>query len=395
MNFFFFILISVVPILLRLHVAEGNSVGQATGLDFDVYFYCRLITILVCGLIVRAFTRPKFKTTYIIPLLGFQFLLLMSAVFSPYTAVAFLGMPNYYEGYLAFTAYLMLLFAASGVQIKLEKYVTVSVFLVFFFACLQFTFGNILDFKWIRFLANLKEATTFGQNHPMYGNFGNANHLGFYCAIVFPFLFSVMLGKQPKERAKMTMGLPVSIVLVMAFLSENRGGWISVAITSLVIMYLSRNWIYLFLFGGTSLIFYRQILNRLFADNSRWFIWKNMWPLLKSTILLGKGPATFVFYYPQVPGILVDRPHSIYFQLWHAGGFVSLVLMGYVVLDFFYCSFRTLRDEMDYNLLGITMSVLGFLIAGIFTDSVVGVSQIAWIMLGSGVGLIYRKEKRL
>lgn len=124
----------------------------------------------------------------------------------------------------------------------------------------------------------------------------------------------------------------------------------------------------------------QRIPESLFSG--RGFIWANT---LRSLTFFGKGPATSVLDFPQLdlmgklragwgPDMIVDRPHSLYLQIAHATGILSLLPLGFIV-------FIALRKRTLYR-----TSLIGFLICAIFTDSFVGVTPIFCILLGKTLG---------
>lgn len=71
----------------------------------------------------------------------------------------------------------------------------------------------------------------------------------------------------------------------------------------------------------------------------RGYTWINSLPLLLETMLLGKGPGNFTYYFPQndYTGLLnthgshkfvIDKPHNMYLQIWiDLGGIACLAVI--------------------------------------------------------------------
>ena len=144
--------------------------------------------------------------------------------------------------------------------------------------------------------------------------------------------------------------------------------------------------------------------------SSRGYIWSRTLPMLRETLLLGHGPDTYAFYFPQhdvvgklrflrSPEILVDKPHNMYLQTAVNTGVLSLLVLlgmwGYYILQSL-----SLYWKADYsrweNRVGVALlaSVVAYLVTGFFNDSVVSVAPVFWILLGMGISVnLLLKEK--
>lgn len=137
--------------------------------------------------------------------------------------------------------------------------------------------------------------------------------------------------------------------------------------------------------------------------SSRGYIWSRSIPLLKNTVFLGFGPDTFAMYFPQNDIIgklyaydtmwsLVDKPHNLYLQIALNTGIISLLSFLFLLGLYFIESIKlfALSDYYDpLNKVGVSIfvSVVGYLGAAFFNDSVVSVAPVFWIMLGLGVSI--------
>jgi hypothetical protein len=146
--------------------------------------------------------------------------------------------------------------------------------------------------------------------------------------------------------------------------------------------------------------------------SSRGYIWQTTIPLLKKTIILGTGPGTYIYTFPQrdITGKLnafsdstkiIDKPHNMYLQMAVNTGIISLI--AFLVLLFLYIGnalkyiLRTKPDN-EYRLIsiGILTGILGYLVAGMFNDSIVSVAPVFWTLLGIGIVINYKlKEKAI
>ncbi|OPJ59546.1 O-antigen ligase family protein [Clostridium chromiireducens] len=143
----------------------------------------------------------------------------------------------------------------------------------------------------------------------------------------------------------------------------------------------------------------------------RGYIWSRAIPLLKDNLILGSGPDTFVFRFPQndliglyyaygTPNTIVDKPHNLYLQIALNEGIIALVAFLGIMIIYIIDSIKLYALKKDYNKPQIfgsltSLGVIGYLFAGIFNDSVVSVAPIFWIVLGVGVALNYMNRNKL
>ncbi len=139
--------------------------------------------------------------------------------------------------------------------------------------------------------------------------------------------------------------------------------------------------------------------------SSRGYIWSRSIPLLMDTKFVGYGPDTFVMHFPQSDYIakqkylndfymVVDKPHNLYLQIALGTGVISLVAF-MAMFMIYYIAFikefiRYIRGGLEhsfYSVMGFACSfaLTGYLIAGIFNDSVVSVAPVFWLLMGTGL----------
>lgn len=147
--------------------------------------------------------------------------------------------------------------------------------------------------------------------------------------------------------------------------------------------------------------------------SSRGYIWSRAIPLIKNTAILGYGPDTFPFIFPQgdligkyyaydTPNITVDKAHNLYLQM--AINYGVVALLGFIAMIIIYLvdslklyALKTNYDTNKTQMLGAStcLGVVGYLFAGIFNDSVVSVAPIFWIVFGVGVALNFMNRETL
>ncbi|WP_099716576.1 MULTISPECIES: O-antigen ligase family protein [unclassified Clostridium] len=139
--------------------------------------------------------------------------------------------------------------------------------------------------------------------------------------------------------------------------------------------------------------------------SARGYIWSRSIPLLKDNLILGGGPDTFVFRFPQNdliglyyaydnPNTIVDKPHDLFLQIALNDGIVALLAFLAIMIIYIVDSIKLYALKKNFNKsqkLGAAtcLGVIGYLFAGIINDSVVSVAPVFWIVLGVGVALNY------
>ncbi len=150
--------------------------------------------------------------------------------------------------------------------------------------------------------------------------------------------------------------------------------------------------------------------DRQHFGSRRGYIWSRTMPLLKTHLLLGSGPNTFVYDFPNndyvglenvnYTGSVVTKPHNLYLQIFTQTGLPSLV--GFLLLVIFYIvdTFRIAKrftEEIAENApscvrimklgISICIGIMGYLFTGLANDSTVAVAPVFWFMIGLGVAV--------
>ena len=112
----------------------------------------------------------------------------------------------------------------------------------------------------------------------------------------------------------------------------------------------------------------------------RGFVWSRTIPLLKDYVLLGAGPDQFGFVFP----------HNDYVARYQYDLLTTLVLMLAFFVIFLKRGFAAAKGkchtQKEYFIRAILISVLGYLFAGMFNDSMVVTAPVFWCLLGLGAG---------
>lgn len=143
--------------------------------------------------------------------------------------------------------------------------------------------------------------------------------------------------------------------------------------------------------------------------SSRGYIWSRSIPLLKDTLILGSGPDTFSFDFPQhdllgkfyaygTTNMIISKAHNLFLQIGLNNGVVALIAFVILIMVYIIDSFKlyALKNKYDEKqILGsiLALSVIGYLFTGIFNDSVICVAPIFWIILGVGAAVNFINKK--
>jgi hypothetical protein len=152
----------------------------------------------------------------------------------------------------------------------------------------------------------------------------------------------------------------------------------------------------------------RKIPHIGWSDNpdfgsGRGYIWSRTLPMLRDTILLGRGADTYCIYFPHDDyvgkhnagwniNMIVDKPHNMYLGAAVGTGVLSVIALLAIFLFYIVQSFRIyLRSEYDDFLqvagAGIFFGVLGFLVSAFVDDSSVSVMPLFYGLLGVGIAI--------
>lgn len=135
---------------------------------------------------------------------------------------------------------------------------------------------------------------------------------------------------------------------------------------------------------------------------NRGYIWSRTLPLLKDTLLLGKGADNFVYAFPNDDYVgkvscgfgsqTVTKPHNMYMQIWVQDGMLACLAFLALYLIFAIKTFRHcfVKGEITYCQkiqIAIFCGSTGYMVAGIANDSTICVAPIFWVLLGIGYAI--------
>lgn len=293
----------------------------------------------------------------------------------------------------------------------------------------------------------------FGK-YTIYSTLNNPNYVGSYMAMLLPMLLVFFIMVKKKRLKLIIAGL--SLLSLATLIGSNSragmvGATIAIIITVLLLRkYFVKNWkavtliaVIFFLFficvevysGGiignrlsllkkdiTKIITsnaptdekvnqkLEQLVNKLgvkasWADRAivkygaigsgRGYIWIRTIEMMEDTLILGKGPDTFAFYFPLKDPVkflcgfkqIVDKPHNMYMQIGVNIGGIALLAFLIMIIIYFVQSVKVLwntklEHQSSVIALGLFTACIGYLVAGFFNDSVVSVAPVFWTIFG-------------
>lgn len=148
--------------------------------------------------------------------------------------------------------------------------------------------------------------------------------------------------------------------------------------------------------------------DKMHFASRRGYIWSRTFPLLSKHLLLGSGPNTFVYEFPNddyvgmknvgYDGATVTKPHNMFMQIFVQTGLLSL--LAFLALYGFYFTecMRLYWKRTEYGWMerfgaGLCLGTFGYLVTGLANDSTVAVAPLYWCLLGVGIAVNRRVAK--
>lgn len=141
--------------------------------------------------------------------------------------------------------------------------------------------------------------------------------------------------------------------------------------------------------------------------SGRGYVWSRTLPLLKKHLLLGLGPDTYIFAFPQNDYLglyqngmetnVVTKPHNLYLQIGLQTGVVSLIAFILFYMAYFISSARLYirgRFKSFYSRFGLAVFIgtIGYMVSGISNDSSITIAPIFWALMGTGIAVNYKAK---
>jgi O-antigen ligase len=139
--------------------------------------------------------------------------------------------------------------------------------------------------------------------------------------------------------------------------------------------------------------------------SARGYIWSRTLPVIKNSPLIGYGPDNYVIAFPQddyigkikaygTAHMIIDKPHNLFLQIAVNTGVPALIAFLVLIGLYFAQSLKLYFKNINGSLTALAgtaifLSISGYLTAGLFNDSVVGIAPIFWVLLGLGFACNY------
>ena len=144
--------------------------------------------------------------------------------------------------------------------------------------------------------------------------------------------------------------------------------------------------------------------------SGRGFIWSHTIPMMKNSLLKGFGADNFPIAFPQDDFVaklnihmdantVIDKPHNMFLQIGINTGVISLLSLLAAMGLYFITSLKlysnTIFNSLE-KLVGASclVSTIGYLTAAMFNDHIVSVSPLFWIILGIGISINIRLQRK-
>ena len=199
--------------------------------------------------------------------------------------------------------------------------------------------------------------------------------------------------------------------LVSSFWTSCRGAWVGLTV-ALIFLILTANchrlkkWFLTLVFANI-LIFIPVLAGALYyfkgtKDGNRFLLYRGAWKMIKENPILGKGLGTFMDHVSQYTNNFgAYYAHNCYLQIWAESGVFSLlcfiIFLGYI---FYRCLWLICHIQASVNfylLIGLTASLLGFLINSFFDVHLYSfqLSFLFWTILGITMALSFSLHQQL
>lgn len=146
--------------------------------------------------------------------------------------------------------------------------------------------------------------------------------------------------------------------------------------------------------------------------SNRGYEWGTTIPMLKDYVFYGAGPDNFPIAFNQDDfiaklnlidfdaNIVIDKPHNMYVQTALNTGVMSMIAIIVIALTYVFSSLK-LYSSLNFTkpeeiISGACMiSIIGYLAAGLFNDSVTSVAPLFWLILGIGISINIKIKNRI
>jgi O-antigen ligase len=372
--------------------------------------------------------RGKFtwrKTSFDLAILAFALVAVLATIFS-YSPASSLFSAAYkrHETLPTWLAYFLLFFAATNFLVRRERILTLvkttvlASMAVSVYGILQHFGYDIVSFQ-----------TSGLDRFRSFSTFGNAVFLGSYLVLVLPLALSLVIVEENKKLKLLWLVALTSALVALAF-TYTRGAWVGGAAALLIWLILAgfkglfrsedkRKWV-IFLavvlvvallavlaaerFSPVGISLKERVVSALEMKGSvasRLSIWRTSLEAISSRPLLGWGPETQRLvlaplrekFFVDLEGAnrIADRPHNQILHVAYSFGALGLLAYFWIIAVLLLESFselRKVRGPNSFLSIGILAGLLGYLIQEQFAFSVISVTPLFWLLLGTNANLL-------
>lgn len=387
-----------------------------------------LVLFVLCTWLIVLFRKKYWKnnisksfTNIEFVILLFASLITISTLFSSHKFTTVFGTSLRYEGLITLVSYCSIfLFSFRLMNInQLEKVVPRMVLV-----SVVVSIHGILQHYYLDFLPR-RSYFNF-DSYRSYGFFDNPNYFGTYLVLILMLASTMYLNKNNKY--SIYFFLITCLTFLTMIFTSTRSAWVGTffgvfCMTFFVVVKRKELWKKWILLLFTLLVIFisinitegggylDRVINTIDESNNivkkeatgnegsfRIFIWSKSIPLVMKYFLVGSGPDTFKYVFPnnskEVKDIfgdaIVDKAHNEYLNMAITLGVPTLLtylVLVFMVLRQAYKALKVVNNNKRIMIYGFIFTIISYLIQAFFNNSVVTVAPIYWSILGITYGL--------
>lgn len=421
----FIVLVAILPLIISYKITYDQfDLAKLTFLRIATVF---LLFCYAAKLITEKKGEIK-RTDLDYPILIFLGLVLLSTIFSVHPLTSLFGKYRRYDGLLTYLNYGIIFFLAAQFFKDTDRIRTVAYSMVISAAVIS-VYG-LLQYLGFDFLKWVSVPFEFDRS---FATFGNPTFLGGYLVIILPISLGLFFSASDM-RNQIILGVSLVLVFSCLIVTFTRAAWIGGLLNLICFFTLSwkrlkaKKQVYitaacLLLIAAAFLIksssFFTSSdrdVSRLNVDIgeritsgvsvqgsalTRVMIWESALKMVRAKPLFGFGPDCFRLMmrkyqslkYKRLVGesTIADNAHNYLLQLASMMGIPAMIAFITILGLFIFLAQKVLlkfSEQREYPLLvGIALSIFGYLIHLFFGISVVGSTTFLWIIMGMIAGL--------
>lgn len=302
------------------------------------------------------------------------------------------------EGLLSLLSYYLIFLNVKNLKTEKLKKNLVKIYMIL--AIIQTSYAILQVYTNFTFIKH------FSKSYMAMGLCGNPNFYGSY--IIMPLIISLVLYLLKKQKKYLLLSIFFFIGLCLASSTGPFLGFL-IAIIFFVIVFhrkikfpiiITTLLIFTSLyFGINSSVKYIQenrfnnkisrkynitaeivdtVKKKNLSQNSRIKLWEKTLPLINDYGLYGAGIDNFAKVYPQSPGIIYDKAHNIYLQIFVTNGIFAIIPYLTLCLILFFVGLKFQKNFM----IALYISFIAYSIQAFTNISVIDVAPFFYILLG-------------